>query len=1202
MKSGGLRRTDIDTGNVMKNSRTILLAGAALTALTTGLAQAQAGSGDGPAFTGSPVDAMTQRQLVGSPTGAMTPRLIVRTDVGGATTPGEALDNSFDANDDWGSLVQIFLQNNTSGSIFFNCSGSLINPRTVLTAAHCLNSASSEAYGLPGQAPLTMLIGFGPDTSTSFFNYLGTGASYSQGGVASSVDVLIHPSSNLDDGGLPFPWADVAMIALNEPVSDVPTLGMLFSPLDQLTHVIMGGYGTFGTGDTGGLGIGFRRLIGENQLGMIGSPADLLDGIFPGFAPTAVNFGAETQTFYWIDFDDPDRTEGGCSFTGLSINCASLDAVKAIDWFDGDALPNEAGTAGGDSGSPLIADQLADFPLILGVLSGGFDFFGIGNQYSDISFYNPLFPFYEFISANSPYKYVSAFGGDGLWTDPDHWTQDFDPNFFIIEDGELVNGLPPGREEGVYSSEDKVGLLLGNDISGNDPTDSPLLPPRDAGAAPAGESFAGSLTDGEDRPAGILAGQIDTALLGGATPGETGREIVGADGEESGTSEADREVVGTPVDATAEDEPGFGNNLPQSSVLQGEGSTGFVPDNTDGIVGVAWENPAQYFDVSFTRAGTTTLTGTSVTVDQVSLLHGGATLAIEDALLDSLIGTNVMIGTLDVGEFGVLLTPLLINDLGIVTGSGLIVADLFLNRGGIVDPDFTGVDDPLGELTLIGDYIQLSQGVLRIDIFDDLGTATSNDLFNIFGTAALDGTLMTVVPDAAAVPRGSEFTVLTASNGVLGEFSNEMTQYSATLSFDVSYQAGAVTLTAVAEDFADALAGAGRNTLAVAGALDAVTSPDELPSGDLGAMINSLDSLPSGNALNAALTSMSPVDTLVFDQLGFTAARSFNSLLSQRPRLARQASGGFDASGLTFRSGNVPIRLASASQNTSIPASYGRNRILPDNVTAFISGDVAFGEDTRTALAGEVESAAVTVGLENRINRYVTGGVALTGAWFEAGEGDRTYDGDSVGIGGYLGASRKNVYLTANLGYVAHSFQSERPVFTGAGFGSAGGETEATQLLAGIEAGLTWSLPIGGEWGPVARLRSSSMDIDAYQETGAGAFGSSIAGRSITETVSSLGVSAWAPLGEKVFVSGEFTAERYLEGDEASTATATLIAAPNSPFVVTGAALDQAYYALRLGAGYRITPGILVSARYEVDIDRADFDYQRAMIALNFGF
>jgi hypothetical protein len=303
-----------------------------------------------------------------------------------------------------------------------------------------------------------------------------------------------------------------------------------------------------------------------------------------------------------------------------------------------------------------------------------------------------------------------------------------------------------------------------------------------------------------------------------------------------------------------------------------------------------------------------------------------------------------------------------------------------------------------------------------------------------------------------------------------------------------------------------------------------------------------------------------------------------------------------------MRSGNAPIRLASASQNTPLPASYGRDRILPDNVTAFISGDIAFAEDERTALAGEVETAAVTVGLETRINRFVTAGAAVTGSWFEAGEGTRNYDGDALGGGIYLGAANERVYLTGSLGYLAHSFQSERPVFTGAGVGSAGGDTEATQILAGLEAGATWALPGGGEFGPLARVRTTSLDIDAYEETGAGAFGSSIEGRSVSETVASLGVSAWAPIGSKLFVSGEVTAESYLAGDEAPSAVATLIAAPNSPFTITGGQPDDSYYAVRLGAGYSITPGMLLSASYEVDVDRDDFDYQRAMVTLSFGF
>lgn len=1188
----------------MTSKRTMLFAGAALTALSTGIAYADedrsaARTGNGEAV------------FVANPDGAMTRRILVRDDVGGATTPGEALGNSFDVNDEWGSTVQIFLQNNGTGGVFFNCTGSLINPRTVLTAAHCLNSSSSEAYGLPGQAPLTMLIGFGPDTEDPLFNYIFTGAGYSQGGVALSTDVIIHPSANLDNGGLPFPWADVAMIAINEPVTDVPTIGMLFSPLQELTHVIVGGYGTFGTGDLGELGNGFRRLIGENQLGILGSPADLGDTLFPGFAPTS-DFGFETQDFYMIDFDNPNRTADqldDCTFTPSGATCTSIDGVRAIDWFDGDALPNEAGTAPGDSGSALIADQLADFPLILGVLSGGFDFFGIGNQYSDISFYNPLFPFYEFISANSPYKYVSAVAGDGLWTDPDHWTQDLDPNFYIIDEtGQIVNGLPEGPEEGVYSSDNNLGTILGVDISDYPTDDSPFLPPRSAGAGPAGgESFDAGLGGAGSEPGAVQIGTIGQDILAGLGAVETGRED-GEEGEAEGAanSEADREFTSSVTGATPEDAPGFGNNLPQSSVLQGPGSTGFVPDNTDGTPGTAFENPAQYFDVSFTQAGTTTLTGDGaildIVVDQVSLLHGGATLDIVDGGgLFSLIGVNVMVGTLRVGEQGYLDTPLLINDMGIVTGSGLIVSDLFVNRGGIVDPDFTGESTTLGELTIIGDYIQQGQGVLRIDIFDAMGTATSNDLLNVLGSAAVDGTLWTLVSDPTVVPRGTQFTVLQAAGGVTGAFSNEMTQYTGALSFNVEYGATEVTLTAVGADYADALAGLSANAIAVGGALDSVTDPYALPSGDLGALIGALDLIPTTEGLEAALLSMSGQESLVFDQMGLVGGRAASGVLGSRTSSMALSRGGA-GSGLTMRSSERPVLLASATGAVQMPQRRGGDRILPDNMSAFVAGDIAFAEDRSQPFDEEVDAATVAAGVEALVSPGLIVGAAVTGNWNEAGSDAYNFDAEGLGVGAFAGFSRGLFHAAAHAGWVQQSLSSERPVFTSTGVQTASGDTDATQIYAGLEGGVAWELPNGGSAGPIARLRYSSIDIDAYQETGAGLSNASFQARTVEELVASVGVAAWAPLSDSFYVSGEVTAERVLDGDDAPSVVAALLAAPNAAFTVTGAPYNDDYFAVRLGANYEIVEDIVLSGRFETDIDRNDIDYRRFMVALSFGF
>lgn len=335
-----------------------------------------------------------------------TPELLVRDDVGV---------NFGDPTNSQPSVVQLFVQDNQTGGVFLNCTGTLINPRTVLSAAHCFNSRSSQAYGLPEQTPFSLLVATGQNTQASVFNYIRTGARYSQGGVATSTDVVIHPTANLDNGGLPFPWADVAFVALDEPITDAGAMPLLLSPLTELTRVIQVGYGTNGTGSgMAAPGSSFLRRVGENRLGLIGSLGDFIDRVFPDFAPSTQVLGFESQAFYWTDFDNPNRTpeqQAGCDFTGSNISCNSIDAVLAIDFFDDDALPLESGTAPGDSGSPLIVADKYAFPVIAGVLSGGFDFFGLGGVYSDVSFYNPLYPFFQFITENTPYKYVAAKAG-----------------------------------------------------------------------------------------------------------------------------------------------------------------------------------------------------------------------------------------------------------------------------------------------------------------------------------------------------------------------------------------------------------------------------------------------------------------------------------------------------------------------------------------------------------------------------------------------------------------------------------------------------------------------------------------------------------------------------------------------------------------------------------------------------------------------
>lgn len=331
------------------------------------------------------------------------------------------------------------------------CTGSLINPRTVLFAAHCVNSQAADSYGFDSGGT-AISFGFGADNLPGVRRWVGL-----DGGTANATDeaFAIYNVEQVwyDERSVPLSFleADVALATLDTHAGNIPTWTMLFTPLEGETHVLVNGYGSRGIGSEGPIGIDFRRRIAENILSSLSSLNDRNEFLFgPG------DYGLP-QTLYNLDFDSP---AGEAVF---DPNNGLFD----FDLFDGPALEREGTTAGGDSGGPLIVDEEFDIPVVAGVLSGGSRFFGNDpndpntfqpfSSYGTQSFYQPLFMFWEQIVANNSYVYTSAKAGIRNWENPNHWEQDMDPAYVIAVDGELVNALPGFAEPGVTGDTPKFG-------------------------------------------------------------------------------------------------------------------------------------------------------------------------------------------------------------------------------------------------------------------------------------------------------------------------------------------------------------------------------------------------------------------------------------------------------------------------------------------------------------------------------------------------------------------------------------------------------------------------------------------------------------------------------------------------------------------------------------------------------------------------
>ncbi|MCR2834798.1 autotransporter domain-containing protein [Parerythrobacter lacustris] len=1039
------------------------------------------------------------------------PELIVRTNIGVA--------GSVDTANTLPSVVQIFLRNNATGGVFFNCTGTMINPRTVLTAAHCLNDSSSEAYGTAETGDLSLLVATGFNTAPRLFGTINGGLTYAEGGAAQSSDVIIHPSSNLDNGGLGFPYADVAFIALDEPITDVPYMPLLLSPLDQLTHVIVTGYGTRGTGDGGGAGIDFLRRVGENMLGAVASNADFIDNVFFGFAPTADTFGIETQAMYFIDFDDPIRTpaeQAQCTFTGTNISCASLEAVKAIDWFAGDALPREAGTAPGDSGSPLIVDQLYGMPVVAGVLSGGYDFFNLNNRYGDVSFYNPLYLFHEFITENTPYKYVSA-RSSGRWSNPNTWTQDLDPGFFIDDgNGNLINALPTGPEEGVYGTGPKLGSILGNDITGETSDPSFLLPPE-----------------------------------------------------------------GT---------PDFGGNLPESSRLLGPGSNRFVPQNTDGTVGTAFANPAQYFDVLLHRPGTITV-DMDVEIDKLTLDHSAANFKLPDGWeFTTIIGLEHYAGTSTIdGQFN---APLIAHFGGLIQGTGTIKSDAFFNVTGQLSPDTLA---KFGTLTVDGNYIQTSGGALLINVSKVRNTFNSDRLV-VTGGASLAGTL--ALKPTGAVRYGDNWTVLSAGS-ITGNFENVSLVTNSPLLYGISR---------VRPDNTIHVEIGARPIAPILGPTSGLTSLGDL-----------LDRL-RGNRFSAFSNLFDIVDTAGFDVFGQTLASltptSGFGQAATANGFSQRITGQLAQRTLTLRGANDAVAGFSAAGN----AGFAQAGVLPGEAGKLgffgsVSGSFLHMGQTDDPLNSNVltqatltQAGELTLGTDYAVNDRLSLGIAVSRIRSSANArlGEEGLRDESSAVAVYGAAKFGKGFVDFHAGHAEQRFGLER-ASTGdfvSAFDSARGVAQGSQAFAAMRVGYALEPAKGLTVGPVASVDYVRSDLGGYTEFGAGSLGLNVRDRSLTSLGAKLGGMAAVdlPVGRKgkLTAFGSVAYAREL-ADREDVVTASFFGAPDDTFTISNR-LDPEWVSVNAGAELALSDRLSASASVTSDIGRGVLSNDQANLTLNWRF
>lgn len=1084
--------------------------------------------------------------------------VIVRDDVGLVTSRDNANTLS--------PVVQMFLLDNLTGDVFFNCTGTMINPRTVITAAHCVKDLPSEAYDPNNPLGFSILIGSGPNTNSRIFGFISNGWNHAQGGAAISSDVIIHPAANQENEDLPFPWADVAMIALAEPITTgVGRMDILLSAMPGPFHVQVAGYGTTGTGNTGQGSISTRRIIGENQVQMLGSYDDMFqatDGL--------PRLGFNTQNLYFFDFDNPNRPSGLSSCTlGTGVlgfpSCPNQQAFSDLDWFGGNALAREVATAPGDSGGPLISDTLGR-NLVTGVLSGGWnwDFFYPGLAptnfgYGDQSYYNPLYLFHEFIVQNNPYKYVSAKPGGGAWESAATWQQDLDPGYFILQGGVPVNGIPTGGEPGVGGTTPKWGSVFGTNISGFSTTPLPGLP----FASPGG---------GDPLAAAVRTFVATEQVI----DPDTGLPV-------SANMAAALANISAPR--------ALANVAPPPAPLIGPGSQNFVPNNTDGAPGTAFANPAQYFDVTLRNSGTITLSSVR-DIDRLTINNASARLQINaTGDLLTLIDSTVTSGNLTVN--GLLFTPrLTVASGGTLQGSGTIIGTA-ININGRIAPG-----NSIGTINLVGPVVQTGTSYTEIELTNGL-----SDIINVTGNITLAGSVE-FKPFGAPPLQGQFYDFVQATGTRSGTFATVIDNLPGLLFPVVTYGANTARVTINASTFCSVAPT--EPMCSTLDGLNGTTTPA------MQALIGNLQLIdPSDTA--KALASVNPSRVNGQGNLGLTFGDLVKAQLGHRSSDLIGAVGGeqtamMRAAGQLAAAGASSDTLMASAMIAAAQSSSGGMTVNRPGLVLFGAADWASAETDNAGGVDKSDADAFTAGLEYGTGEGLAAGMAISAL---DGTVDQSYGlggqsaGDGYNVSAYAAYASGSVAVDAYVSKGWHDFDTTRRVMTGpATFVTATGSTSSDQLLAGATINVPVLKKPSFLAAAVGGIYYGSMDIDGYTETGAGGWSVIIGSRSIDSLKGQAGVEMSGKIktgfgSVTPFARLQMTHEFENDG---LVFTGAFSAAPASTFTVAAPVLGDTYGTAAVGVSALWGDNLSLYARYQTDVSRDGQTIDQVSLAARVGF
>jgi outer membrane autotransporter protein len=475
-------------------------------------------------------------------------------------------------------------------------------------------------------------------------------------------------------------------------------------------------------------------------------------------------------------------------------------------------------------------------------------------------------------------------------------------------------------------------------------------------------------------------------------------------------------------------------------------------------------------------------------------------------------------GTLTVeNTFGQYTGNMTVNPNGILQGTGFLAVQQVTNHG-TVNPG-----NSVGTLTVDGRYIQEADGRLRVEV----ASPTSYDRLRLSGIAELNGAVQPVLlagyrPPANTVFRG----ILTSERAVIETFA-ALENNTPIRTWQALYSPTQVDLT-LTRDYAKPSFGLNANQHAVGTMFNRVA---DTTSGDLAEVLNTLDNLPTPSAIAHAYQQVSPDKVAALSTLAFAGANLQKGLLSRRITDLRFGNreatvlGGFPGSFNLNYSQTAGLMLAYNSSNLAGLLTSGREAGLAPaerHWGLYLDPALVLGSQQSSAnqTGFDFTIAGFNAGADYRVRDDLlvglVSGYSHTGASFKGSGG--SVQTNTWPLTAYAAYLPQFFYAYGSVGYALNLFNLERQLSFEGLNRSAKSLPTGNQFNAYAEAGYDLKLkPLVVT--PVLSLAYSSLWVDGFTESGAGALNLKVSPQQVTSLQTGVGAKVALPIKRNSMVT-----------------------------------------------------------------------------------